>query len=135
VLLDVLAEHRDQHRRYRHRGHRGHIRSVRCLIYAASISPGLAADVEAAMTDLEVAAVPTAEPPPGVHAVITASEAEPAAFTMVGDQITDIDAACQAGTHSIGYANKPGKAETLANAIITSLGPLALALRARPLPN
>jgi phosphoglycolate phosphatase-like HAD superfamily hydrolase len=54
---------------------------------------------------------------------------------MVGDQITDIDAARQAGTHSIGYANKPGKAETLANAIITSLGPLALALRARPLPN
>jgi phosphoglycolate phosphatase len=70
---------------------------------------------------------------------IAASDAEPAACTLVGDQTTDIDAARQAGTHSIGYANKPGKAETLADAdagaIITSLAPLALALRARPLPN
>jgi phosphoglycolate phosphatase len=168
------------------------------FIYAASISLDLAADVEAAMTDLEVAAVPTAEPTPGVHAVfsscrdsgrtltvvsnnsdravrayltrhaldgpinavfartspdpdllkpcphvhqqaITASNAEPASCTLVGDQTSDIDAARKAGTHSIGYANKPGKAETLANAdagvIITSLAPLALALRARPLPN
>jgi HAD superfamily hydrolase (TIGR01662 family) len=150
------------------------------------------------MTGLEVAAVPTAEPTPGVHAVITscrdsgrtltvvsnnsdravrayltrhaldgqistviarsspdpdllkpcphflqqaitASKADPDTCTLVGDQLTDIDAARQAGTHSIGYANKPGKAEALANAdagaIITSLAPLALALRARPLLN
>jgi HAD superfamily hydrolase (TIGR01509 family) len=168
------------------------------FIHAASISPDLAAEVEAAMTGLEVEAVPTAEPTPGVHAVITAcrdsgrtltvvsnnsdravraylsrhaldgpisaviartspdpdllkpcpyflrqaiaaSDAEPADCTLVGDQITDIDAARQAGTRSIGYANKPGKAESLAEAdagaIITSLAPLALALRARPLPN
>ena len=57
------------------------------FIHAASVSPDLGAEVEVAMTDLEVAAVPTAEPTPGVHAVIT------------------------------------------------SLAPLALALRARPLPN
>jgi hypothetical protein len=52
-------------------------------------------------------------------------------------QTSDIDAARQAGTHSIGYANKPDKAEALADAdagaIITSLAPLALL--ARPLPN
>jgi HAD superfamily hydrolase (TIGR01509 family) len=166
--------------------------------WAATISPGLAADVEAAMTELEVEAVPTAEPTPGVHAVITscresgrtitvvsnnsaravraylarhaldgpigiviarttpdpgllkpcphllneaiaASHADPAACALVGDRVSDIDAARQAGTHSIGYANKPGKTDSFADAhadaIITSLVPLALALRARPLPN
>jgi phosphoglycolate phosphatase len=166
--------------------------------WAATISPGLTADVEAAMTKLEVAAVPTAEPTPGVHAVITscresgrtvtvvsnnseravraylsryaldgpigtviartspdpdllkpcphllhqaitASHAEPADCALVGDQVSDIDAARQAGTHSIGYANKPGKTHSFtaagAGAIITSLAPLALALRAHPLPN
>ena len=168
------------------------------FIHAASISPDLATEVEAAMTDLEIAAVPTAEPTPGVHAVITschdsgrtltvvsnnsdravrayltrhaldgpistviartsadpdllkpcphflqqaiiASNAEPATCTLVGDQITDIDAARQAGTHSIGYANKPGKTDSFtdagAEAIITSLAPLTLAFRAHPLPN
>jgi phosphoglycolate phosphatase len=168
------------------------------FVWAATISPALAADVEAAMTDMEVAAVPTAEPTPGVHAVvtsgresgrtitvvsnnseravraylarhtldgsigviiartspdpallkpcphllneaITASHADPATCALVGDQISDIDAARQAGTHSIGYANKPGKTDSFANAgadtIITSLAPLALALRAHPLPN
>jgi phosphoglycolate phosphatase len=166
--------------------------------WAATISPTLAAEVEAAMTDLEVEAVPTAEPTPGVHAVITscresgrtvtvvsnnsaravraylarhaldgpigtviarttsdpallkpcphllhqaiiAAHADPAACTLVGDQVSDIDAARQAGTHSIGYANKPGKTNSFADArtgaIITSLAALALALRARPLPN
>jgi phosphoglycolate phosphatase len=168
------------------------------FIYAASVSPDLGAEVEVAMTDLEVAAVPSAEPTPGVHAVIsscresgrtltvvsnnsdravrayltrhaldgqistvvartspdpdllkpcphflqqaiTASKADPGTCTLVGDQLTDIDAARQAGTHSVGYANKPGKAEALTNAhagaVITSLAPLALALRAHPLPN
>jgi len=168
------------------------------FIHAASVNPDLGAEVEVAMTGLEVEAVPTAEPTPGVHAVITscrdsgrtltvvsnnsdravrayltrhaldgqistviartspdpdllkpcphflqqaitASKAEPHTCTLVGDQLTDIDAARQAGTHSIGYANKPGKAEALADAhagaIITSLAPLTLALRARPLPN
>jgi phosphoglycolate phosphatase len=162
--------------------------------HAATISPELAEEVEAAMTELEVAAVPTAEPTPGVHAVITscresgrtltvvsnnsaravrgyltrhaldgpisiviartspdpdllkpcphllqqaitASNADPDACTLVGDQISDIEAARLAGTHSIGYANKPGKADAFADAgaaaIVTSLAPIALALRAR----
>lgn len=168
------------------------------FIHAASVSPDLGAEVEVAMTGLEVAAVSTAEPTPGVHAVITscresgrtltvvsnnsdravrayltrhaldgqistviartspdpdllkpcphflqqaitASKADPDTCTLVGDQLTDIDAARQAGTHSIGYANKPGKTQTFADAsadaIITSLAPLALTLRAHPLPN
>jgi phosphoglycolate phosphatase len=166
--------------------------------WAATISPDLAADIEAAMTELEVEAVPTAEPTPGVHAVITtcresgrsvtvvsnnseravcayltrhaldgpigviiartspdpallkpcphllhqaitATNADPGACALVGDQVSDIDAARQAGTHSIGFANKPGKLDRFAaagaSAIITSLAPLALALRAHPLPN
>jgi phosphoglycolate phosphatase len=166
--------------------------------WAATISPALAADVEAAMTELEVEAVPTAKPTPGVHALvtscrdsgrtvtvvsnnsvravraylthhaldgpigvviartspdptllkpcshllrkaITATHADPATCTLVGDQVSDIDAARQAGTHSIGYANKPGKtvsfADAQAGAIITSLAPLTLALHTRPMPN
>ena len=70
---------------------------------------------------------------------ITANGTAPAACTLVGDQVSDIDAARQAGTHSIGYAYKPGQANSFvdagAGAIITSLAPLAIALRARPLPN
>ena len=67
---------------------------------------------------------------------ITANNADPAECTLVGDQVTDILATREAGTHSIGYANKPGKTHTLADAgadaVITSLAHLALALRARP---
>jgi phosphoglycolate phosphatase len=163
--------------------------------HTATISPELAAEVEAAMTDLEVTAVATAEPTPGVHALITscresgrtltvvsnnsaravgayltrhaldgpvgiviartspdphllkpsphflqqaitASNADPDACTLVGDQLSDIDAARLAGTHSVGYANEPGKTDAFtdagAGAIVTSLAPIALALRARP---
>jgi phosphoglycolate phosphatase len=146
------------------------------------------------MTNLEVSAVPTAEPTPGVHALITscresgrsltvvgnnseravrvyltrhaldgpigtviartspdpsllkpcphllqqaitASEAQPDTCALVGDQLSDIEAARFAGAHSIGYANKPGKAEDFASAgadaIVTSLAALALGIRAR----
>ena len=163
--------------------------------YAATISPELAATVEAVMTELELAAVPTADPTAHVHDVITscresgrtltivsnnsaqavhayltrhaldgpistviarskpdpallkpsphlidqavtANKATPAECTLVGDQVTDILASYEAGTHSIGYANKPGKVEVLTDAradtIVTSLTHLALALRARP---
>ncbi|MGI8452204.1 MAG: HAD family hydrolase [Streptosporangiaceae bacterium] len=163
--------------------------------YAATISPELAAAVEATMTELEIAAVPTADAAAHVHDVITscqesgrsltivsnnsaravntylvrhaldgpigcviartsadpsllkpsphlldqavtANSAEPVECTLVGDQVTDIFATHEAGTHSIGYANKPGKTHSLADAgadaVITSLAQLALALRARP---
>jgi phosphoglycolate phosphatase len=65
--------------------------------------------------------------------------ANPAATALVGDSLTDIEAAHRAGIASIGYANKPGKRETMtainAGAVIGSMSDLALALRAHPLPN
>jgi phosphoglycolate phosphatase len=39
-----------------------------------------------------------------------------AAATFFGDSITDVQAACAAGTMSIGYTNKPGKAAELMTA-------------------
>lgn len=161
--------------------------------WAATISPNLAAEVESAMTNLEVTAVPTAEPTPGVHSLITscresgrtitvvsnnsdravraylarhalggpigtviartspdpsllkpcphllhqaivASGAQPDACALLGDQLSDIEAARHAGTHSIAYANKPTKYESFvdanADAIITSLATVTLAIRA-----
>jgi beta-phosphoglucomutase-like phosphatase (HAD superfamily) len=63
-------------------------------------------------------------------------DADPAAATLVGDSFTDIEAAHSAGVASIGYANKPGKrermAELRAGAVITSVADLALSLRAHP---
>ena len=166
--------------------------------YSGTISPDLAAKVEAEMADQEVAAVPTARPAPYVHDVvisaresgrtvavvsnnseravraylelhglddridyiaartssdpgllkphphllqqaITELAASPSECVLVGDQITDMQAARTTGIDSIGYANKPGKTDTLAQAgaaaVITSLAELILPLRARPLPN
>lgn len=63
--------------------------------------------------------------------------ADPAATALVGDSLTDIEAAHRAGIASIGYANKPGKQEAMtqlnAGAVITSMSDLALSLRAHPL--
>jgi len=168
---------------------------IEVFYYSATVSDEMAARVEAEMTDLEVAAVPTAEPTPYVHEVIASAresgrivgvvsnnssravnayldrhslsggirlvvartshdpallkpsphlinqavrglEADPAATTLVGDSFTDIEAAHSAGVASIGYANKPGKrermAELRAGAVITSMADLALSLRAHP---
>jgi beta-phosphoglucomutase-like phosphatase (HAD superfamily) len=44
-----------------------------------------------------------------IEQAVTANNSDPAACTLMGDSVTDIDAAREAGTHSIGYANKPGK--------------------------
>jgi phosphoglycolate phosphatase len=56
---------------------------------------------------------------------------------LVGDTVSDIQAAGARSVRSIGYANKPGKAETLAHAgaraIITSMAELADALVATPI--
>ena len=64
-----------------------------------------------------------------------ALDAEPGECTLVGDSVTDIQAAHLASVHSIGYANEPGKREGFAaagvGAIINSLAELALGLRAR----
>ena len=69
-----------------------------------------------------------------IDQAVAANNAVPAECTLVGDQVTDILATREAGTHSIGYANKPGKSQDLtdagADAVITNLAHLALALRA-----
>ena len=167
---------------------------IEVFCYSATVSDELAARVEAEMADLEVAAVPTADPTPYVHQVIASAresgrivgvvsnnsyravnayldrhslsggirlvvartshdpsllkpspylideaagglDAAPAATALVGDSFTDIEAAHSAGVASIGYANKPGKLEHMAQlqagAVITSMADVALMLRAR----
>jgi phosphoglycolate phosphatase len=167
---------------------------IEVFCYSATVSDEMAARVEAEMSDLEVAAVPTADPTPYVHEVIASAResgriigvvsnnsvravtayldhhgliggialivartshdpallkpsphlidkavrglnADPAASTLVGDSLTDIEAAHSAGIASIGYANQPGKRENMtqaqAEAVITSMADLALSLRAR----
>jgi HAD superfamily hydrolase (TIGR01549 family) len=60
-------------------------------------------------------------------------DAQPEECALVGDSLTDIQAARLARVHSIGYANEPGKRERFtearAGAIINSLADLALRLR------
>lgn len=60
----------------------------------------------------------------------------PAQCTLVGDSVTDIEAARAAGAMSIGYANKPGKAafltETGADAVVSEMSAVADALFAVP---
>ena len=66
---------------------------------------------------------------------VDALAAQPEGCALVGDSMTDIQAARLARVHSIGYANEPGKREHFteagAGAIISSLADLALRLRAR----
>jgi HAD superfamily hydrolase (TIGR01509 family) len=74
-----------------------------------------------------------------LNQAITGLSAAPAECVIIGDSVTDIQAARIAGIASIGYANKPGKHDDFtaegATAIVTSLADLVLPLRARPLPN
>jgi HAD superfamily hydrolase (TIGR01509 family) len=74
---------------------------------------------------------------PHPHLVTRALDAlgsNPATCALVGDSISDIQAARAAGTASIGFANKPGKIERLqdvaADAIVTSMAQLHDALLA-----
>ncbi|MCX5198011.1 HAD family hydrolase [Streptomyces sp. NBC_00249] len=56
---------------------------------------------------------------PDPHMVFLALDAhavEPGRAVLIGDSVTDIQAARAAGVLSIGYANKPGKAEALTHA-------------------
>jgi phosphoglycolate phosphatase len=69
---------------------------------------------------------------------ITALSADPAECVLIGDSVTDIQAARHAAIASIGYANKPGKHHAFtaegATAVITSLADVVLPLRARQRP-
>lgn len=55
---------------------------------------------------------------------------EPAACVLVGDSITDIQAARAAGVRVIGYANRPRKVVpfAIADAVITTTADMAAAL-------
>jgi phosphoglycolate phosphatase len=49
------------------------------------------------------------------------ARAAPAESIFIGDAVRDIEAAHAAGMSAIGYANKPGKAEVLAEAGAVSI--------------
>ena len=65
--------------------------------------------------------------------------ADPAECVLIGDSLSDIDWARNAGVFSIGYANKPGKLERFtaagADAVITSMGELLPHLTERQDPS
>jgi HAD superfamily hydrolase (TIGR01549 family) len=76
-----------------------------------------------------------------VLAAVTALAAKPAACLLLGDSAADMQAAHAAGVHTIGYANRPGKADRLAHAGAEALaegtagmGHLALLLHQEALP-
>lgn len=69
---------------------------------------------------------------PNTHLLVLAIKklsATPGRAVLIGDSVTDIEAATKAGIASIGYANKPGKKESLLRysptAIIESMGELS----------
>ncbi|MGN9890722.1 HAD family hydrolase [Micromonospora sp. L31] len=64
-----------------------------------------------------------------VLAAVRELGAEPAECVLVGDSLTDIEAAHAAGIAAIGYANKPGKRErfTSAEAVIDSMAEMVAA--------
>lgn len=67
-----------------------------------------------------------------ISQALAALDVDPASAVLVGDSVTDIQAAHAAGIRSIGYANKPGKLDHLtaagADVIITDMRQLADAL-------
>ncbi|GAA2803521.1 HAD family hydrolase [Nonomuraea dietziae] len=58
--------------------------------------------------------------------------ADPSFALLVGDSVTDVEACKHAGVVAVGYANRPGKAERLANAgaelVVTSMEELVVPL-------
>ena len=77
-----------------------------------------------------------------VRIAVSSLRAEPEDCVFIGDAETDVLAGLLGGVAVIGYANKPGKAETLshvgARAVVTDLAEITTALRDTPritLPN
>jgi phosphoglycolate phosphatase len=68
-----------------------------------------------------------------IERAITALKTAAPLCVFIGDQATDMDAGRVAGVPTIGYANKPGKVETLTTAgadiVLTSMLDLAKAIR------
>ncbi|WDM14738.1 HAD family hydrolase [Streptomyces lavenduligriseus] len=76
---------------------------------------------------------------PDPHSLLKAAAqlgTRPRNCTLIGDSVTDVEAAQAAGSHSIGYANKPGKEGTLGDAgadvVITTMTAVAEALGRLP---
>jgi phosphoglycolate phosphatase len=72
---------------------------------------------------------------PSPHLIENATKAlgvRAAACVFIGDQTSDMKAGRTAGTPTIGYANKPGKADALAlagaNAVVATMTELAAAI-------
>jgi HAD superfamily hydrolase (TIGR01509 family) len=67
---------------------------------------------------------------------LDALDADPATSVLVGDSPSDIQSARAAGTHSVGFANRPSKSQRLqsvgADALVTTMAELHEALLARP---
>ncbi len=70
--------------------------------------------------------------PEPILTAVRALDAKPRSCVLIGDSPSDIEASRAAGIHIIGYADKNGKAERLAeagaDAVITSMATLATAL-------
>ena len=66
-------------------------------------------------------------------AAIDATGQQPEQSVLIGDSVTDIEAARAVGSASIGYANKPGKQTSLktagADAIVTDMADIARSLK------
>ena len=69
-----------------------------------------------------------------INEALRGLHADTAATVLVGDSFTDIEASHHAAVESIGYANKPGKRDRMAQlnagAIISSMADLVLSMRA-----
>ncbi|RZT15204.1 phosphoglycolate phosphatase [Kribbella sp. VKM Ac-2569] len=73
---------------------------------------------------------------PSPHLIENATKAlgvRTAACVFIGDQASDMEAGRTAGVHTIGYANKPGKADALSTAgadvVVESMNVVAVAIR------
>ncbi|MDI5967144.1 HAD family hydrolase [Streptantibioticus silvisoli] len=64
-----------------------------------------------------------------LRAALRAARAEPEEALFIGDAVRDVEAAHAAGMTAVGYANKPGKAKTLAAAgavaVVSAMAELA----------
>jgi phosphoglycolate phosphatase-like HAD superfamily hydrolase len=71
-----------------------------------------------------------------IRLALTKVQAAPNSTTLIGDSVSDIEAAKSAGIGSIGYANKPTKQRYLeaagADAIVDSMTQIAAAIGTRP---
>jgi beta-phosphoglucomutase-like phosphatase (HAD superfamily) len=71
------------------------------------------------------------KPDPGVVlAAVRALNVAPSSCTLIGDSLTDIEAARAASVGIVGYANRPWKVEAFfgADAVVTLMGDVANAL-------